>query len=148
MGKVHKLQLKLTRGEKPLQVEELNLIVGEGIKGDAFSGDDENRQLTLMDYQARAKNQDKADGFCLARFTENISLHDLDFSELEVGDKLVIGDAQLEITIAGKKCYPECPVYKRQGNCGLWEKSAFAKVTKSGWIKVGDQALKLSLIHI
>lgn len=142
MGKVNKLQIKLKKGEKPFQVEEIVLIRDRGIKGDVFLGEDEKRQITIMESKARLDNSDKSDGFCLMRFSENISVEDFDVSSLQAGDEIKVGCAELEVTFAGKKCYMECPVFKREGNCGLWEKAAFAKVLKGGIVKIGDELHK------
>ncbi|HAE61241.1 MAG TPA: hypothetical protein DCG38_02740 [Eubacteriaceae bacterium] len=145
MGKVNKLQIKLKKGEKPFQVEEVVLIKGRGIKGDVFLGEDEKRQIAIMESKARLDNSDKSDGFCLMRFSENISVEDFDVSSLRAGDEIKVGCAEIKVTFVGKKCYTECPVFKREGNCGLWKKAAFAKVLKGGIVKTGDELHKKML---
>lgn len=141
MGRIEKCSMKDASDGKRRQVETLSLEVGKGVVGSAFEGQEEILQVTLMDKEAQEKGKAaQADGFCITRFKENLLLSGLDFTGFKPGDRLEVGEGILEITLAGKKCYPNCPVYKREGNCGLDQQAAFAKVVKSGCVSAGDEA--------
>ena len=143
MGFVEKCTYKREMDGERLEVDALALTVQNGISGSWFEGGEALLQITLMEKEAQIRGMiHQADGFCIQRFKENILLSGVDLSSFIVGDQLEVGSAILEITIAGKKCYSECPVYVRSGPCGLDRHAAFAKVVQSGTVSVGDPAKK------
>ncbi|MBF7096192.1 MOSC domain-containing protein [Alkalibacter mobilis] len=145
MGFVEKIKIKTVNNRSQEEVDVIMLKEGTGISGSAFEGGDEKLQITLMESEARISAiPEKKDGFCISRFKENISTAGFDIKGLKEGDRLEIGSAVIEITIPGKKCYEECPVFKRQGNCGLWKSAAFAKTVRNGEIRVHDRIKKIS----
>lgn len=144
MGQIVKCSMKDASDGKRKDMEGLNLEVGKGIVGSAYEGQDETLQVTLMDQEAQDQGKiHQADGFCITRFKENLLLSGLDFPGFKPGDRLQVGQGILEVTLAGKKCYPNCPVFLREGNCGLDGQAAFAKVVENGFAAAGDEAKKL-----
>lgn len=145
MGFVEKCTYKSGTDGQRYQVEFLELSVEEGILGSRFEGDEKNLQVTLMEKEAQERGAiHQPDGFCIRRFKENLLLSGVDLTSVTVGDQLEVGTTILEITVAGKKCYPECPVYERSGPCGLDRHAAFAKVVQSGTVSLGAPAKKIT----
>lgn len=143
MGNIEKCSLKSAVDGKRQEVQQLEVREIAGIKGSAFEGQEENLQVTLMEKEAQDHGKiHMADGFCITRFKENLLVSNLDLTGFQVGDRLETGSAVLEITVAGKKCYDNCPVFLRSGNCGLDKHAAFAKVAVSGMVHVGDTIKK------
>lgn len=136
MAQVARLQIKKSKGQAE-EVSEIQFKEGFGIIGDRFAkGDD--RQVSLFEIEPILEGINP-DGFCITNFSHNISVQGLNFSDLKVGTKLYIGDAIIQLTVVGKKCYSACPAFNRDGNCDLFQKAAYAKVIKSGKVKVGHE---------
>lgn len=146
MGRIEKCTIKDILDGKRRDVNVMELSVERGVLGSRYEGQESDLQISMMEKEARDRGmKDQPDGFCIRRFKENLSLSGIDLTRLVKGDRLQAGSAILEITIAGKKCYRECPVYRRTGPCGLDRHAAFAKVVKDGQVSPGDNAYKLEL---
>ncbi|MPW27249.1 hypothetical protein GC105_15890 [Alkalibaculum sp. M08DMB] len=139
MSQLMTIRVKQSRGESAVIVEEAVLEAGLGIRGDVFSGKD--KQISMMDGDAKFyMASDREDGFCISKFSENITTTGINFEVLSKHSKLSIGDTTiLQIIQKGKECHVQCPVYNREGNCGLANKVAYAKVITSGNVKNGDK---------
>lgn len=72
--------------------------------------------------------------FCTKRFLPDIVTDGLEYSNLSVGEKLLVGDAEIEITDLGKECQDECELRDAGKLCSLKTNCAFGKVTKKGEI--------------
>ena len=136
MGKVIKLQVKKDRY---ILVDSIDCIADVGIVGDANAkGGD--RQVTIMDEAVNtwiAKQPEK--GLCSSRFKANITIKGMDTALLQQGTLLNIGEACLEISSISKKCYKEqCKLYSEKSVCPIPSGCYFAKVVKSGKVKVED----------
>lgn len=136
------IRIKRSRGIPAESADEALLIEGYGIEGDAFAGK-KDREISLFDEASRLyKFEERKDGFCNLRFAENFLTRDVHYLSVKEGTRLEIGDAVIEITKSGKECHPECPVFAREGNCGMHEHGAYCKVLQGGKVHIGD------LIHI
>jgi molybdopterin adenylyltransferase len=70
---------------------------------------------------------------------ENITLEGMDLSAMKVGTRLRIGsDAELEVMQRGKQCHGRCAIFKQVGDCIMPREGVFARVTRSGRVRVGD----------
>jgi len=135
MIKLEKLTLAVEGGFYfPQSVE---LKEGHGLVGDKAAGKDE-RQICMLDAQV-AKSVENLNGLCTKKFVGNFLTTGLDYKSLEVGKKFKVGNAEIEIIQRGKKCYPECELIIANKQCDLPRGSAFAKITKSGTVKVGNE---------
>lgn len=115
------------------------LKVGEGIEGDRH-GKDGERQLTLLDEDTREWMQAQTtEGLCFQRFRENFLTRGLDYAALHEGTRIRAGDAGIEITRKGKKCFPECRRRQLGMECMLCSHVCFAKVVQNGTVKKGDE---------
>jgi len=71
-------------------------------------------------------------------FAENITTEFMDIPHMQIGSKIKIGDAELEITQIGKECHDKCAIYAKVGDCVMPREGVFAKVLKPGDIEVDD----------
>ena len=120
----------------PVNVIELN---EKGIIGDAHSGD-WHRQVSLLSIDSVNKLQSKI-SFTLkpGAFAENILIDSgIILYELNIGDKIEVGDCLLEVTQIGKECHATCEIRKITGDCVMPREGIFTKVLKTGKIKAGD----------
>jgi len=72
-------------------------------------------------------------------FAENITTEGIVLYETKPGDRLIIGETELEVTQIGKKCHTGCEIFSLVGNCVMPTEGIFAKVIKHGIIKAGDK---------
>jgi len=139
MSEVVGIKIKRKKGVPSEVVAQSNLVAEFGLEGDVFAGKGD-RQISLFDDEAKSVNGDsKKECFCISRFSENMLIKDLPVESLTTESKLGIGEAIIQITQVGKECHKECPVFSKDGVCDLSKKVAYAKVIKSGGIKVGDK---------
>ena len=111
----------------------------KGIIGDAHSGD-WHRQVSLLSIDSVNKLQSKI-SFTLkpGAFAENILIDSgIVLYELNIGDKLEVGECLLEVTQIGKECHATCEIRKITGDCVMPREGIFTKVLKTGKIKTGD----------
>lgn len=138
MGKLISICISEKKGIGKRQINEIELVEGFGLKGDAHGGN-WHRQVSLLekekieDFIARGGNVKFGD------FGENIVTEGIDLDTIKVGDKVQIGDAILEITQKGKKCHDKCHIYKMVGDCIMPKNGVFATVEKGAFVKVGEK---------
>jgi len=120
----------------PVESIELN---STGVKNDAHAGK-WHRQVSLLAKESNEK-------FALAskrevaygEFAENITTQGIVLHETIPGDRLIIGDTELEITQIGKKCHGDnCAIFREVGDCVMPKEGIFARVIKGGTIRAGD----------
>ena len=63
----------------------------------------------------------------------------IDLLSLSIGQRIQIGEAELEISKIGKECPERCQIYYQTGDCIMPREGVFARVIKSGKIKPGDE---------
>jgi len=116
-----------------VQENQLELIAEQGIVGDCHA-DGGLRQISLLTTEQKNwMEQQEVKGFCFAKFRENILLE----TEvgLQVGDRLQLGEAVIELTENRKVCHEElCAMAKRDIPCLLSGGCLFAAVLQSGMI--------------
>jgi len=132
------LFLSSGRGTPRSEISEGFFKINHGLEGDSYSGPGD-RQVTLFNLEIRKKvQQDTRDGLCFPRFQETLQISGILLSKLSVGTRLQIGETLLEISVLGKKCYPECSIRKENQVCDLPANAAFARVIAEGLIRKGD----------
>lgn len=137
-GKILAVCTSSRKGIQKNAIDEIRLVRGYGIEGDAHAGN-WHRQVSLLEAekieQMRAKGLELADG----AFGENIVTSELDFQKLEVGRRFRIGNsAVLQMTQRGKKCHDHCAIYYTAGECIMPKNGIFGRVLRSGSVKAGD----------
>ena len=126
------IHIKTEDGRIP--ASQCRLIKGRGIAEDTKAAGGE-RQVAFSDVDAGRDG-----GLCGARYQANLVIEGLDFSALQVGTHLRVGEAVLLIRILGKRCFPECPlVQEGRTPCYLNAHCGFLSVEEEGTCHVGDE---------
>ena len=142
IGKVKRLRINNKEKGNDSFVQEIFCIKDKGVQWDAnATGGD--RQVTIIDGAMEAWNKTKGDALCFKRFKANITLSEADFSTLEKGTSLEIGEAILEISPIAKGCYGSvCKIYSEDKVCPMPNSCLFATVKKTGRISEGEKVRK------
>ncbi len=141
--KVEAVCLAAEKGVQKHEVPEITLRADHGVVGDAHAGP-WHRQVSLL--AGEAVDSMRAKGLSLApgAFGENIVTRGVDWTRARVGEAIVIGAAELEITQIGKECHSRCAIYYAAGDCIMPRQGIFARVLKGGTIHAqssGDHRL-------
>lgn len=111
-----------------------------GVTNDAHAGK-WHRQVSLL-----AKESNEKFGLAAKRkvaygeFAENITTEGIVLYKTIPGDRLIIGETELEITQIGKKCHGDnCAIFREVGSCVMPKEGIFARVIKGGIVKAGDK---------
>jgi MOSC domain-containing protein YiiM len=118
------------------------VITEKGIENDAHAGD-WHRQISLL----AKESIDNFEGVLgrkleFGEFAENITTEGIVLYTMKPGDKLFIGDVEMEVTQIGKKCHGDgCAIFSQVGKCVMPKEGIFAKVIKTGSIKPGDEII-------
>ncbi|MEG1433447.1 hypothetical protein [Eubacterium sp.] len=130
---IEKIQCQWEKGSPIKALSQGFLVEGKGLEGDFHSvGGD--KQLTLMGSAGEAwmEKQDPP-GLCFPRVKANLILKG-SLSNLEQGDVLTLGAAQVVITQRGKGCpFKNCPVGMER--CALQQEMCYTRVIRGGAIK-------------
>ncbi len=130
---IESINVSIGVGVRKDAVEKAYLKVDHGIEGDAHAKN-WHRQISLLADEdvdsMRGKGVDLDPGI----FAENITTRGVSLSALPVGSRLIIGEAELEVTQIGKECHQGCAIFQTVGDCVMPRKGIFAKVIKEGWI--------------
>lgn len=139
-GKIRAICISQERGVEKKEVGSAELVVGEGIKGDAHAGK-WHRQVSILSGGRVDEFNRKGADVDNGAFGENLLLDGIDCVYLPVGTVLTIGEdgAQIRVTQKGKECHTHCRIYKRMGECIMPNQGVFTEVIKGGTIKKGDQ---------
>ncbi len=129
------------KGTIKLPVEFIELS-STGVTNDAHAGK-WHRQVSLLAKESNEK-------FALAakrevaygEFAENITTEGIVLYKTVPGDRLIIGETELEITQIGKKCHGDsCAIFREVGSCVMPKEGIFARVIKGGIIRPGDELI-------
>lgn len=114
-------------------------IGSEGVEKDAHAGD-WHRQVSLLGAESINKiSGTKGRIIQFGEFAENITTEGLELFNVTIGDRFVIGEAELEVTQIGKECHGKsCAIFKEVGNCVMPKEGIFCKVINPGQVKAGD----------
>jgi MOSC domain-containing protein YiiM len=136
VGKIKATCVSKSKGQKS-EVKEINLIKDLGVEGD-FHAKGGDRQVSLLASESIQKMKDKGLKLENGAFGENVVTEGIDLISLKIGQRLKIGEAEIEITKIGKECPERCAIYYQTGDCIMPREGIFAKITKSGKVKPGD----------
>lgn len=142
-GIVKAVSVSDKKGVKKANVAQVQLKKDFGIVGDAHAGA-KSRQVSLLALESIEKIRAKGLNVNPGNFAENITTQNIELHNLNVGDKLKIGDAVLEISQIGKECHTRCAIYYQAGDCVMPKEGVFARVLEEGIIKPEDEIELLS----
>lgn len=144
-GKVVAISVSKRRGIPKSNVKSATLIEDWGIEGDIHGGK-WHRQVSLLAIESIEKMRAKGLNVRPGAFAENITTAFIDVPCVHVGDRIRIGETELEITQIGKECHRKCAIFYRAGDCVMPKEGVFARVVKGGTIRVGDEISLLSYV--
>jgi MOSC domain-containing protein YiiM len=138
-AKIVALSVSRQRGGPKQNVPQVEIIAGQGIKGDAHAGDWQ-RQISLLAQEGIDRLKERGLKVRPGQLAENITTQGLKLHLLGVGSRLLLGkEVLLEVTQIGKVCHNPCAIYYQLGDCLMPREGIFAKVLKGGTVKVGDR---------
>lgn len=137
-GKIRAISISEDRGTRKYNIPAAELKAGFGIVSDAHSGN-WHRQVSILAQESIEKMRAKGADVTAGDFAENITTEGIELQFLAIGSKLRLGlEAEVEITQFGKECHSKCEIFQQIGDCIMPREGVFAKVTRSGRIRVGD----------
>lgn len=147
-GRIVALNISKKKGVPKTNVEQVTLLEDWGIEGDVHAGN-WHRQISLLAIESIGKMREKGLNVRPGAFAENITTEGVDLMHLQIGDRLFIGETELEITQIGKECHHKCAIYYQAGDCVMPKEGIFAKVIKGGKIYLEDDVhCEKILIHL
>jgi len=136
MSEIYAIAAGGEKGKPKHQVDQAYLREDYGLEGDCHAGPG-RRQVSLLAWENATALQKQGINATPGDFAENIDTEGLDFSIIQVGARLKIGDAVLEITEIGKSDWKEGD-YSFKGIALVARSGLFARVIDGGWIHKGD----------
>jgi len=141
MIKVLSVNISKEKGVIKKPVDQI-VITENGIENDAHAGD-WHRQISLLAKESIDKFEEVLGRKLeFGEFAENITTEGITLYTMKPGDKLFIGDVEMEVTQIGKKCHGDgCAIFSQVGKCVMPKEGIFAKVIKTGTIKPGNEII-------
>jgi TatD DNase family protein len=137
MGVIRAICISAVKGTEKKDVGQAELIVQQGLKGDAHA-EGGIRQVSLLSLEKIETFRNKGAEVEYGAFGENLVVEGIDLASLPVGTRFRCTDALLELTQIGKECHSRCAIYQRMGDCIMPREGVFASVLQGGFIKIGD----------
>ncbi len=142
-GRIEKLAVSKTKGTPKDPCDEVEIVPGFGVAGDAHGGD-WHRQVSLLGLESIKTMQAKGLSVDFGSFAENVATSGLCLYELPIGTVLYGGEGVvLEVTQIGKECHTRCAVSHQAGDCVMPREGIFARVLAGGRLRAGDPLLAL-----
>ncbi|MBN2857712.1 MAG: MOSC domain-containing protein [Candidatus Delongbacteria bacterium] len=119
------------------------LINKKGIVGDAHAGD-WHRQISLLSFDIveKFRSENPQVKIIDGAFGENLLIEGIELCKPAVGDRIKIGEVELEITQIGKECHGDgCTIFRSVGKCIMPKTGLFSKVIRTGSIQPGDEVI-------
>ena len=137
-GRIRAISVSKQKGMQKVNVPEAELRADHGIIGDAHAGN-WHRQISLLEIECIDIMVAKGANVSPGDFAENITTEGIDLSALKVGDILRLGtEVEIKISQFGKQCHGRCKIYEQIGDCIMPREGVFARVSRGGSIRVGD----------
>lgn len=137
-GKVIAVNISKEKGQKKTPIGMAWLEEDYGLRDDAHAGDGV-RQVSLLAQESIEKIRAKGLEVKPGDFAENITTEGIDLTRLPLGTRIAIGEEVLvELTQLGKVCHDPCNIFYQVGECVMPTEGVFARVLRSGWIKIAD----------
>ncbi|WP_407383064.1 MOSC domain-containing protein [Ruminococcus sp.] len=144
-GKVLATCISERKGTKKHPVFEISLKENCGIIGDAHAVDAStpipyrHRQVSLLADESVDTMRQKGLTLQAGDFAENILTAGIQLKSLPIGTRMIVGEAELEVTQIGKECHSDCEIRRLSGHCVMPMEGIFAIVIRGGRIRPGDK---------
>lgn len=129
------------KGERKTPVPRAILVPEHGVDRDAHAGPG-HRQVSLLAMESIEKMRGRGVRVGPGDFAENVTVEGIDLAALTVGDRLLVGEALVEISQIGKECHDRCAIYFQAGDCVMPREGVFARVVHGGVVAPGDPVSK------
>ncbi len=141
MGYIEAICISKKKGIVKKPISNSRFIEDWGIEGDVHAGK-WHRQVSLLAGESIDRMKEIIPSLSQGAFAENIIMREIDPSELNIGDELILNDEViLEITQIGKECHTSCSIKTITGDCIMPREGLFAKVVKGGYVNPGDPVI-------
>lgn len=140
MSKIIAICKSEKKGTSKQMIDEANLIEDFGMEGDAHAGK-WHRQVSLLALEKIEDFNEKGGDVNFGDFGENLVISGITLNKLPIGQRLLVGETELEITQIGKECHDKCEIFYRVGQCIMPTNGVFTRVIKGGKVKVGDECV-------
>ncbi|MDI6869081.1 MAG: MOSC domain-containing protein [Coprothermobacterota bacterium] len=137
-GKVVAVNISERTGVRKTNIGKAKALKNFGLEGDAHAGN-WHRQVSLLAQESIDKMRSFGLTLSPGDFAENITTFGIDLLSLDIGAKIKVGNALLEVTQKGKSCHVGCEIRKLVGDCIMPREGIFARVLEEGEIEVGDE---------
>ncbi|MDR1875579.1 MAG: MOSC domain-containing protein [Synergistaceae bacterium] len=125
------------KGMQKADVGEALLVEGMGVEGDAHFGFG-HRQVSLLNAEEAARIRQKVPNLKAGDFAENLLVEGFDLKKLRLGDRIRVGETELEVMQIGKECHAHCAIYEAAGDCIMPRLGIFCRVLRGGMVRRGD----------
>ena len=140
MAKIIAVCKSKEKGTKEEIVAEAILSEDYGLIGDAHADCCTHRQVSLLAIESIKKMRNLGFDVGSGDSAENLTTEGIDLASIPVGTRLSIGEEIiLELTQIGKECHTGCAIYRQIGKCIMPKEGVFARVSRGGLVKAGDQ---------
>lgn len=139
-GTVVALSISVHKGTAKSNRDSVRFVEQWGIEGDAHAGN-WHRQVSLLAEESIDSMRVRGLEVVPGAFAENITTRSVDLKSMNIGDRLLIGSVQLEITQIGKECHQRCAIYQAAGDCVMPKEGVFARVLRGGIVSAGDAVI-------
>ena len=136
-GVILSVNLSERKGTRKSPVDEVELVAGHGVRGDAHAGP-WHRQVSLLGQESVDKARRLPIELRPGDFAENILTEGLCLYRLPVGTRLRVGTALCEVTQIGKECHNDCEIRRQTGDCVMPREGIFVRVLEGGRARKGD----------
>ena len=140
--KILSVNLAKERGRK-FAADEI-ILTGDGVKDDAHAGTVRPVSILGLGHVDRFRKLTGSREFEYGEFAENISVEGMDDIDAKIFDRFVSGDAELEVTAAGKPFHDK---FREPGNYVMPKVGIFCRVLKTGTLKAGDELAYIPKIY-
>lgn len=137
-GKVIGVYIGVEKGAGKTAVESAELIADYGIRGDSHAGNDD-RQISLFESEVLSELQADGIGVSAEGISANLFTQGIALNSLEIGARLRIDEAIIEIAEARKPCGSLTKLDRRlpkllYRHCGL-----IGRIIKGGTVRAGEE---------
>ena len=137
MANVKAVCISEKKGTRKHEVNSIKVLINHGIVGDAHAGN-WHRQISLLAQESIDKLKKTGLELTPGAFAENIITQGIELINLQIGTKIKIGNATIEVTQIGKECHNDCEIKRTAGKCVMPTEGIFAIVIEEGEIFPGD----------
>jgi len=137
-GRVVNVCTSAAKGTAKKPVQQITLVAGFGIEGDAHAGK-WHRQVSLLAKESHATMLAKGASVTHGDFGENIVTEGIDLVKLPVGSLMRLGSSVIgRVTQIGKKCHAHCQIFHTVGDCIMPREGIFIEILQGGTVTEDD----------